>query len=121
REYALMVQCSKVALGLLSKGNRDLHTTRTAEVPFLGGLFCAERTPEHEALYRDGKEAMLWWDAAECAEQCHALLRDEPLRREIAAAGRARCIENGTLNEKIAEAVLERVSQRTGGAGQLAA
>jgi len=120
REYALMVQCSKVALGLLSKGNRDLHTTRTAEVPFLGGLFCAERTAEHEALYRDGKEAMLWWDAAECAAQCHDLLRDEPLRREIAAAGRARCIENGTLNEKIAEAVLQRVSQGSA-AGQLAA
>jgi hypothetical protein len=120
REYALMVQCSKISLGLLSKGNRDFHTTRSAEVPHLGGLFCAERTPEHDALYRDGKEAVFWWDAAECAEQCHALLRDEPLRREIAAAGRARCIENGTLNEKIAEAVLQRVSQGSA-AGQLAA
>ncbi|HVN39105.1 MAG TPA: hypothetical protein VMW19_13135 [Myxococcota bacterium] len=52
--------------------------------------------------------------------RCHALLRDEPLRREIAAAGRARCIENATLNERIAEAVLQRVSQGVS-AGQLAA
>ena len=107
-EYALMVQCAKVVLGLLSKGNRDLHTTRSAEVPLLGGVFCAERTWEHEALYLDGKEAVFWSDAAECAAACRDLLADDALRRSIASAGRARCIANGTLNEKVAEAVLQR-------------
>jgi len=119
RAYALMVQCSKVSLGLLSKGNRDLHTTRSAEVPHLGALFCAERTPEHEALYRDGKEAVFWWDAAECAKQ----VPRAPPRRAAAPRDRrrrARCIENATLNERIAEAVLQRVSQGVS-AGQLAA
>jgi len=107
-EYAKMVQGAKVVLGLLSKGNRDLHTTRSAEVPLLGAAFCAERTPEHDALYLDGKEAVFWDDAAECAAACDALLRDAAWRRSVAAAGRARCIANGTLNERIAEAVLER-------------
>ena len=117
-EYAKMVQGAKVVLGLLSKGNRDLHTTRSAEVPLLGGAFCAERTPEHDALYLDGKEAVFWDDAAECAAACDALLRDTAWRRSVAAAGRARCIANGTLNERIAEAVLERA---VGRAGRLAA
>jgi spore maturation protein CgeB len=110
-EYALMLQCSKVALGMLSKGNRDLHTTRTAEVPHLGAAFCAERTPEHDALYLDGKEALFWDDAAECAHQCRVLLADAALRRSVAAAGRARCLANGTLNEVVAEQVLERAAQ----------
>lgn len=111
REYALMVQCAKVNLGLLSKGNRDLHTTRSAEVPHLGGLLCAERTPEHDALYLDGKEALFWDDAAECAAHCEALLADDAWRRDMAAAGRARCIANGTLNEAIADQVLARVAE----------
>ena len=112
-------QCSR-GPGLLSKGNRDLHTTRSAEVPHLGGVFCAERTREHEALYLDGKEAVFWSDAAECAAACKALLDDAPLRRSMAAAGRVRCIANGTLNETVAEQVLQRVAQR-GTAGQVAA
>ena len=119
-EYALMVQCAKVNLGLLSKGNRDLHTTRSAEVPHLGSVLCAERTPEHDALYLDGKEALFWDDAAECAANCAALLADDAWRRSMAAAGRARCIANGTLNENVAEQVLARVAQ-LGAARRLAA
>jgi hypothetical protein len=119
-EYALMVQCAKVVIGLLSKGNRDLHTTRSAEVPLLGAAFCAERTPEHDALYLDGKEALFWDDAAECAAACDALLKDVAYRRSVAAAGRARCLANGTLNEQIAEQVLARIAQ-IGGTGRLAA
>lgn len=120
-EYARMVQCSKVVLGMLSKGNRDLHTTRSAEVPLLGAAFCAERTPEHDALYLDGKEALFWDDAAECAAACETLLADAALRRSVAAAGRARCLANGTLNEEIADAVLARAAQLGGAIRRLAA
>ena len=49
-DYAKAVACAKINLGLLSKGNRDLTTTRSFEIPYLGGLLCAERTPEHTQL-----------------------------------------------------------------------
>ncbi len=49
-EYAKAIQCAKVNIGLLSKGNRDEHTTRSLEIPALGGLLCAERTAEHMAM-----------------------------------------------------------------------
>src|SRR3984893_15402741 len=52
-DYAKAIQCAKVSLGLLSKGNRDQHTTRSMEIPSLQGLLCAERTREHESLYRE--------------------------------------------------------------------
>jgi hypothetical protein len=42
-DYARAVQCADVCLGLLSKGNRDLSTTRSFEIPHLGGVLCAER------------------------------------------------------------------------------
>ncbi len=105
-DYAKVIQTSKIALGLLSKGNRDRHTTRTAEIPALGGLFCAERTDEHLALFREGHEAVFWRDAEECARQCHALLADEPLRRTIAANGARAVVERGLGHERILGGVL---------------
>ena len=99
-DYAKAIQCAKVSLGLLSKGNRDLHTTRSLEVPLLGTVFCAERTAEHQYLYCEGEEAVFWADAAECADACLKLLANDGLRREIARRGRERCLRNETLNEQ---------------------
>ena len=107
-EYALAIQCAKVGLGLLSKGNRDLHTTRSMEIPALGSLLCAERTAEHLALYQEGTEALFWSDADECARVCLAVLQDDARRLAIAAAGRVRCLKNENYNEKILRTVLER-------------
>lgn len=100
-DYAKAIQCAQVSLGLLSKGNRDLHTTRSLEVPSLGTVFCAERTSEHQHLYCEGEEAVFWSDAAECADACLKLLANDGLRREIARRGRERCLRNGTMNEQI--------------------
>ena len=106
-DYAAAILAAEVNLGLLSRGNRDLHTHRSLEIPALGGLFCAERTCEHLALYEEGREAVFWRDAAECAEQCKALLADEPRRQAIAAAGHARALRNGHYNEQVMARILE--------------
>jgi spore maturation protein CgeB len=94
-DYAKAIQCAKVNIGLLSKGNRDLHTTRSLEIPALGGLLCAERTSEHLAMYREGVEALFWNDAAECAAVCSAAL-----------AGQARNIANRIRNENVMSEIL---------------
>jgi len=108
-DYVKAIQCSKICLGLLSKGNRDLHTQRSAEIPFIGSLFCAERTSEHEAMYQDGKEAVFWSTAEECAEKIFWLLKNEEVRSGIAKAGQIRCEKNGFLNEIIVRQVLDNV------------
>lgn len=108
-DYAKAIQCAKISLGLLSKGNRDLQTQRTFEVPALGTLLCAERTIEHRRLYCEGEEAVFWTDAAECAAVCFKLLNNESLRREIAFRGQLRCRQNGTLNEPILTRLLEQI------------
>lgn len=100
-DYAHAVQCAKISLGLLSKGNRDLHTTRSMEIPALGGLLCAERTAEHQAFYREGEEAVFWADSAECADICHGLLADDARRLQIAEAGRRRSLDNGYTSEHL--------------------
>jgi hypothetical protein len=105
-DYIKAIQLAKVSLGLLSKGNRDLHTTRTFEIPYCGGLFCGERTPEHLQLYEEGVEAVFWEDAAECIAKCRELLRDEAGRRLMAAKGRERCLKNGIFNGTIMAQVI---------------
>lgn len=111
RDYVRGVQGSRIALGLLSKGNRDLHTQRSAEVPFIGGaVLCAERTPEHERLYADGVEAVFWSSAEECVLRCRELLADEPRRRAMAEAARQRVMAWRLSNDEVMAAIL-RVTQ----------
>jgi spore maturation protein CgeB len=104
--YSTAILAAKVSLGLLSKGNRDLHTTRSLEIPSLGGVLCAERTSEHLNLYREDEEAVFWGNAEECAAKCKALLANEPLRRSVAVRGHERYVKNGWTNMKVAEMIL---------------
>jgi spore maturation protein CgeB len=106
-DYIKALQLAKVSLGLLSKGNRDLHTTRTFEIPYAGGLLCAERTSEHLQLYQEDLEAVYWSDVTECIEKCQKLLHDDKMRTDIAEKGRIRCLRNGIFNEKVQKKILE--------------
>jgi len=107
KDYIAAIQGAKICLGLLSKGNRDLHTTRSMEVPYAGGLLCAERTSEHLALYEDGKEAVFWNDAHECATLCKKLLAGDNIET-IKKAGmkKVRALKLG--NEDICKLILEK-------------
>jgi spore maturation protein CgeB len=105
-DYAMAVQGAKVCIGLLSKGNRDQSTQRSFEIPYLGGVLCAERTAEHTQLYREDEEAAFWSTPEECASKCMQLLRDEPLRTHLSINGRSRCLKNNTTNEAVLAQIL---------------
>ena len=109
RDYVAAIQGSKICLGLLSKGNRDLHTQRSLEAPFAGGLLCAERTSEHQEMYREGVEAVFWADATECAKICHELLVDDSRREEIRLAGMERIRAMHAGNEYVCREILAAV------------
>jgi hypothetical protein len=108
-DYAKAIQCAKLNLGLLSRGNRDLHTTRSLEIPALGGLLCAERTQEHLNMYEEAKEALFWKDAEECAAICKAALADETRCQEIAKAGHQRLKLNGHFNETVLAEIIAKI------------
>lgn len=110
RDYVAALQGSKIALGLLSKGNRDLHTTRSSEIPYAGGLLCAERTIEHLTMYKEGEEAVFWSDVDECAAICKMLLVNERLREKIRSQGMEKIRLACLGNESIARIILEELS-----------
>lgn len=106
RDYVAAIQGAKICLGMLSKGNRDMHTQRSLEVPYAGGLFCAERTPEHKELYKEGVEAVFWDDAKECADLCKKLLNDDSLREKIRIAGMKKIRVSELGNEDVCRKIL---------------
>lgn len=111
QDYVMAIHGAKICLGMLSKGNRDLHTTRTMEIPYAGGLLCAERTSEHLQLYREDEEAVFWADARECADKCHYLLAHPVQRESIRLAGMKRVLENKVGNEDICRQIIAAVRQ----------
>jgi hypothetical protein len=114
-DHVKAIQTAKVALGLLSEGNRDRHTTRSAEIPFIGGAaFCAQRTEEHEAMYRDTVEAAFWKTPEECAELCRRLLGDEGIRRSMVGAARARVIDLGLSNDRVQSWIISQSGRNPG-------
>ena len=107
-EYAAILRSAKICLGLVNKASGNLHTDRSIQVPALGALLCAERTSEHLAMYEEGKEAVFWKDAYECASICRELLKDDNRRIEIALKGLSRAEKNNLFNEPVLNAILEQ-------------
>ena len=109
KEYVKAIQSAKICLGLLSKGNRDLHTSRSTEIPYIGGLLCAERTQEHLEMYHEDVEAIFWETPEECAKKCKELLEDEEKRKRVALAGHKRCIESQYTNEPTMQKIINQL------------
>lgn len=107
-DYSKIIQSSKICLGLLSIGNRDDHTQRSVEIPAIGGLFCAKRSAEHLQMYTEGREAVFWDTADECADVCFDLLKSPDLRIEIARRGHERCLSNNYFNEPTMKHILDQ-------------
>lgn len=106
KNYVMAINGAKICIGLLSKGNRDMHTTRSMEIPFAGGLLCAERTAEHLKLYSENEEAIFWADADECADKCIDLLANPYKSERIRLGGMRRVRENKVGNENVCQAII---------------
>ncbi len=106
-DYCHAVQCAKINLGLLSSGNRDLHTTRSMEIPSLGSVLSAQRTSEHAQLYVDQEEAVFWNGPDDCARVCRDLLHDTQRRERIARKGHERFLANGYTTNRLLKRIID--------------
>lgn len=107
--YADLIASTAISLGMLNKGNRDLVTTRSLEIPACSGLFCAERTSEHQLLYEDGHEAIFWDTLEDCIRKCQFLLSNPEVGQKIRSAGHLHVQRLGVGNEDICKMILNSV------------
>jgi len=92
-DYAEVLRSSRLNLGFVSSSNHDEYTMRTFEIPACRSFLLAERTPTHQALFEEGREAEFFSSVEECADKARHYLRNESGRARIAEAGYRRCIE----------------------------
>jgi spore maturation protein CgeB len=93
--YAGVVAGSQIALGFLRELNPDQHTTRSFEIPAIGGFMLADRTEDHCEFFEEGKEAEYFASDDEFRDKVRYYLANEEARERIAKAGHERCMTSG--------------------------
>lgn len=106
REFRLAAGSAAVSLNLVRRANRDGHVMRTFELPACGACVLAERTAEHEELFENGREVLMFDSVAECADKLRMLLGDAAARRAIAEAGHRSVTTGGHTYEDRLRAML---------------
>jgi spore maturation protein CgeB len=94
-EYAGVVESATAALGLVARQSRDQHTCRSVEIPACRGVLVAERTPEHEDLFDDGREALFFDSTAQLVDHLDRLGKDAEFNEKVRAAGHHRATHSG--------------------------
>jgi hypothetical protein len=72
-DYVKALCGAKMALGLLSRLNRDTYTRRHFEIPACGALLLSERTGDLERMFKDGEEAVFFSSADELVQRARWL------------------------------------------------
>ena len=84
-----------VSLCLVRHANRDGHTMRTFEVPFMGGCMLVEDTDEHRAIFGENDDAVVYFrSVSEGVSGARALVADPARRKRLATAAHA-LVANG--------------------------
>lgn len=109
-DYATVVAATRINLAFLRRGNRDLQTCRTMEIPACGGFMLHEWSAEAAALFTPDQEAAFFRDDEELVRQCRRWLADEPRRAAVAMAGRRRVMADGHDHPRRLAAILALVN-----------
>jgi spore maturation protein CgeB len=108
--YAQAQTGSQVSIGFLRFVCPDQHTTRTFEIPACGSMLLADRTPEHQEFFEEGKEAEFFSSVDEMVEKALYYQEHEDKRQAIAQAGMRRCHDSGYSYRARLQKVLAELS-----------
>jgi hypothetical protein len=116
--YREAIWRSRINLAIVTHSNRDQVAHKSFEIAACGGFLLAERTPQHQACFREDVEAVFFSGFEECRAKAERYLYDEPARAAIAAAGHQRAISSGYDNDAMLRRLLDRAAgllQSSGG------
>lgn len=93
--YAKIINGMDIALHFLRKENRDAQDSRTFEIPACGTFMIAERSPKHEAFFKEDVESVFFSTDEELLHKVRYYLSNPEKVRSIGYAGYLRCINSG--------------------------
>ncbi len=108
-DYSNAISCSKISLCFLRKANRDLHTSRSIEIPACSGFMVAERTDEHKSLFKEDKEVVYFNTKEELLEKVRYYLKNEEARKKIAKAGYERSKKSKYSYDDMVDKILKAI------------
>jgi spore maturation protein CgeB len=109
--YHEAIWSSRINLAFVTRSNRDQVAQKAYEITACGGFLLAERTPEHQARFREDEEAVFFSDFDESRAKIDRYLNDEPARAAIAAAGQRRAWTAGYDNDSVLRRLLGRAAE----------
>ncbi len=102
---------SHINLAFVTRSNQDSIAHKSFEIAACGGFLLAERTDEHQQLFREDEEAVFFTGIEECRAKIDRYLSDEPARAAIAAAGLRRAQSSGYDNDSVLRGLLEHAAR----------
>jgi spore maturation protein CgeB len=106
--YAAAVGGATISLGFLREICLDEHTTRSFEIPAMGGFMLGHRSEEHLGFFEEGREAEYFDSDEEFNDKIDFYLAHRDERDRIAAAGFRRCMTSGySYDDRLTKIVSE--------------
>ncbi len=107
--YREAIWRSKINLSFVTEDNEDDIAHKAVETAACGGFLLALRTPGHQALFEEDREAVFFSSVEECADKARFYLDRSDLREAIAARARERAVRGGYDNDTQLARILNRL------------
>jgi spore maturation protein CgeB len=108
-QYRSGIWKSKVNLSFVTEDNEEDIALKAIEIAGCAGFLLAVRTPGHQAIFEEDREAVFFSSVEECADKARFYLNRPDLREVIAARGRDRAVRSGYDNDTQLARVLNRL------------
>ncbi|MGB0122399.1 MAG: glycosyltransferase [Silvibacterium sp.] len=108
-QYRSGIWRSKINLSFVTESNEDDISHKAVEIAACAGFLLALRTPGHQALFDEDREAVFFSSVEECADKARFYLGRPDLREAIAARGRDHAVRSGYDNDTQLARILNRL------------
>jgi len=96
-EMSKVFNASKIVLSFVRSHNKELLGCRTYEIPACGAFMLHVRTEKTSEVFKEGEEADFFSSYEEMKNKIDFYLKNDELRKKIAAAGYQKIISGGCL------------------------
>jgi hypothetical protein len=117
-EYREAIWKSKINLAFITLANEEDVSHKAFEIVACGGFLLALRSPGHQTVFEEGKEAEFFSSLEECADKIRYYLSHPDERKEIAKRGCERAKRCGYDNDTQLSRILNRMDELRSASGK---